>query len=183
MNYIEQQEGRGYLKPDEHPAKEIGQIGHAFATGGFCWEEVFSRLTESNPTQLWEWLFTASMNKIEDPDIERPGEQCVDGIYLTPDGVRKSRRRMLEMKYTTKSSRTPVGDAKFARWTEMQIPAYLHALQMNTCELQVYHAKGDYRSYEPVWMEHILTYETHELEETWAWIVRSAQAMKREGLV
>lgn len=184
LNYIEQQEGRGYLAPDDPPDKDIDEIGHAFAAGGFLWEEVIHRLTEGDQTQLWEWLFTGVMNNIDDPDVFRPGEQCVDGIFLTPDGVKRSNGRLKEYKYTTKSSNTPVTSSdKFGRWTEMQIPAYLYALQLTECELDVYHAKGDYRSYEPVWMHHVLLYTEQELEDIWEWIVRNGEAMKKEGLV
>lgn len=187
MDYIEQQEGRGYLKPTDNPmTNDLGEIGHAFAVAGFLWEDVVTRLIDGQygQTAMWEWLFTASMNQIEDPDIIRPGEQHVDGIYLTPDGFRMSDGKLLEYKYTTKSSNTPITSSeKFGRWTEMQIPAYLSVLGLTECELNVYHAKGDYRSYEPVWMRHSLEYGQEELDEIWAWIVQNARAMEKEGLV
>jgi hypothetical protein len=129
-------------------------------------------------------LFTASLNKIDDPDVIRPGEQCVDGIYMTPDGFSvKDNSRLHEWKYTTKSSATSITDKKFSRWTELQIPAYLWSLGLTECRLRVYHACGDYRDREPVWMDHVLSYAEHELEETWDWIRRNAETMKKEGLV
>lgn len=180
INYIEYQEGK---RSESELRGGISQIGQAYAAGGFLWERVLAHLIENDPLHLWEGLFTAALNEIEYPNVIRPGEQCVDGILMTPDGYNIDEARLEEWKYTTKSSASDIRGPKFRRWVSFQIPSYLHSLGLTECRLRVYFAKGDYKSVVPVWKEFVLTYTEFELEEIWEMIVLNARAMERDGFV
>lgn len=156
---------------------------HAYMSAGFLWERVLEKLTELSPVELWEWLFSRAMVDVHNPNVIRPGEQCVDGIYMTPDGYNITDGFLEEWKYTTKSLKGGIQGPKFRRWVDYQIPCYLRALGLTSCRLRVYFARGDYTSGQPIWMEYILTYTQQELDEIWDSVVLNAAYMRDHGLV
>lgn len=194
LNYIEQ-------RPSID--SELTQTGHRFASLGFLWERILEHLIHDNPRELWDWLFTAALNEVEDINVMRPGEQWLDAgecppcggtgcsacndtghviVYMTPDGVHIDDGCLEEWKYTTKSSKDGVEHPKFDRWTKWQIPCYLKALGLNECRLRVFFARGDYSTGQPIPMEFMLTYEDHELDEIWDMVALNALAMIRNGI-
>ena len=60
------------------PREGLSDTGHSFATGGFLWERVVDRLINSSKEELFEWLFTAALVEIANPEVVRPGEQVID---------------------------------------------------------------------------------------------------------
>ena len=177
IDFIESQEGQkrgGVLTPD----------GHAYAGCGFLWEHVLQRLVEYSPTELFEWMFTGVLNDIPNPKIVRPGEVCLDGINMTPDGIYVGDAPELyleEWKYTTKSSKH--GLAKSRRWIDYQIPSYLKALDLLKCRLRVLYARGDYTTGVPEFWEFLIEYTQQEIDEIWDVILRNAAYMRSHGLV
>ena len=183
----------------------MSEAGHAFATGGFLWERVLDRLTNSSKEELFEWLFTAALVEIANPVVVRPGEQVIDcgecsvcegykiaclacagtgrlRIYMTPDGLHIEDEVLEEWKHTTKSCKYGINQAKFDRWTKWQIPAYLKSLGLTKCRLRVYFVRGDYTNNEPQWWEFLLEYTQQEIDETWDSIVQHAVIMVRDGV-
>lgn len=57
---------------------KISQIGNNYAVAGFSWERVLSNIAESNPIELWDWMFGRALTEPVNPLIIRPGEQCLD---------------------------------------------------------------------------------------------------------
>jgi len=156
---------------------------------------------------LWDWLFGRAIAEPENPNVIRPGEQCLDGgscpicdgkghkhgivcevckgigrilIYLTPDGLNIDEECLEEWKQTSKSSRDveiEITGKKFRRWVYLQIPAYLKALNLTKCRLRVYHSRGDYTNNEPHWYEHFIEFTQQEIDEVWEQIQNNAQAL------
>jgi len=173
-----------FIENPEGPARDgdLSDDGHAYACGGFLWERVLVRLTESRPEELWEWLFTGALAEIRNPDVIRPGEMCIDGIWMTPDGFNLVDDCLEEYKYTSKSANTAITDKKFRRWTSYQIPGYLKGLNLTTCRLRVYFSRGDYTNGIPQWREYLLTYTQQEIDDTWENIVNNAGTIRKLGL-
>lgn len=155
--------------------------GQTYMMAGFLWERVLERLL-NDPENLWDWMFTAALNEHDDPNIIRPGEQCVDGIYMTPDGFNIETGRLEEWKYTTKSIRNPITGPKFQRWM-WQIMAYCRSLGLDRATLRVFFARGDYTTGRPIPMNYDLDFTETEIEENWRMIILNANAMLREGLI
>lgn len=154
-----------------------------YAAGGFVWERVLDKLIHYTPEELFEMLFTQAFFEVHNPKVVRPGEICLDGIYMTPDGYHIEDECLEEWKYTNKSLNNPITGPKFARWIQYQIPAYLKALNLTTCRLRVYYARGNYTTGEPTFMEYMITYTQQEIDETWDMIKMNAEYMIANGLV
>lgn len=179
IDFIEFKEGKQAARPI---GGKLSDAGNAYASQGFLWETVLEQLIERSPTELWEWMFGRALSEPDNPLVVRPGEICLDGIYMTPDGYNIETEQLEEWKWTTKSSNWPITHEKFRRWICFQIPSYLKALNLLVCRLRVCYARGDYKSGEPIWMEYILTYSQQEIDETWDMIRVNAEVMRREGL-
>ena len=177
IDFIEHQE-RMADKP-----KVRGAGGQNYMAAGFMWERVLNHLVNDDKKELWEWLFGRVLSEPDNPKIIRPGELCLDGIYLTPDAVHLDDHVLEEHKYTTKKP-APLTDPKFRRWSSWQIPSYLKALKLHTCRLRVFFARGDYEGDPtPVWMEYLITYSQQEIDETWEAVIQNAATMRTLGLV
>ena len=113
----------------------LSDTGKSFAANGFIWEYLQNKLTQLSPTELWEWLFSLAMIEPVNPNVVRPGEQCLDAgpcpnckegwrnkqvcqtcdgtgrllVYMTPDGLyidsEGTTDLLEEWKWTTKSCR------------------------------------------------------------------------------
>lgn len=174
INFIEGRKGDG---PDRSDSL------NNYACGGFLWERVLDKLIHYTPEELFEMLFTQALFEIPNPKVVRPGEICLDGIYMTPDGYDIEQQCLQEWKYTNKSSNTPITHDKFSRWVQYQIPSYLKALSLTKCILHVYYARGNYTTGEPIWKQHTLIYSQQEIDETWDAIKMNAEYMREHGLV
>ena len=107
-------------------------------------------------------------------------------LYMTPDGYHIDDMIMEEWKWTTKScnpEKNPITGPKFRRWISFQIPSYLKALNLDTCRLRVFYARGDYTTGAPQWREYLIKYTQLELDETWDCVANHAQLMYQEGIV
>lgn len=129
--------------------------------------------------------------------IFHPGEVCVDGIYMTPDGeslafILSTTAEELgylaihEIKLTYKSTNT-VGDL-LGQWMWLaQVKAYCKAKGTRVAYVHVYFVCGDY-SYpiRPMLRCWRVTFSGEEIEAGWELItgyVQHQQAMEREALM
>ena len=159
-------------------------VMHRYAVAGFWWERLLEKFINLNVWDRWDWLFSRVMVEVDNPVVIRPGEMCIDGIFLTPDGYNIETEQLEEYKYTSKSSKGGIYDnPKFRRWLQYQIPAYLHALNLTVCCLRVYFSRGDYTDGKPIWMEYTIEYQEQEIAEIWEMILLNAEAMRKAGLV
>lgn len=129
IDFIEQQEG--VKRRDDADKASL----HHWAAGGFLWERLLHRLIEHNPFELWDWMFGRAMAEIVNPNVVRPGEQCLDAgecgqcvgtgkaagndigpcpycggtgrvlVFMTPDGYNIDNIWLEEWKHTSKSSK------------------------------------------------------------------------------
>lgn len=124
--------------------------------------------------------------------IFHPGEMCLDGIYMTPDGESLDMVLSLyglvmhEIKLTYKSTNT-VGDL-LSQWMWLtQCKCYCKAKHTNVAYVHVFFVCGDY-SYpiRPVLKCWRVTFTDAELDEAWELItgfVDHQQNQKREDLM
>lgn len=171
---------------DQKKAKDrnfTGELVQNYMSMGFLWERALEHLIENDPYELWEWLFTGVLNDVNNPRVIRPGEQCLDGIYMTPDGYDIESVCLEEYKFTTKSLKNDIRGPKFERWLKYQIPCYLKALRLKHCRLRVLFGRGDYTNGAPIWMEYWLEYSHQEIDDIWEEILRNADYMRENNLV
>lgn len=177
LDFIEKQEGK------IRDGGKLSDIGNNYACGGFLWERVLEKLIELDPADLYAWLFGRAMVDVENPQIIRPGELCLNGIYMTPDGYNFETEMLEEWKYTTKSPKGGITGPKFKRWVWWQIPCYLMALHLTACRLRVYFSHGDWTTHEPFWIQYDLLYGQQEIDEVWDSVRLHAKYMIDNGLV
>jgi len=128
--------------------------------GGFIWERVLSR----------EFLGP----QLKTGKIVRPGELCVDGIYMTPDGYDTHDNVLEEWKCTWKSTNNPIDGPKFWRyWT--QIKSYARGMGTNHARLRVLFLMGDYKDSGPCAKTFHAEFSDKELDNNWAMIVQHAK--------
>lgn len=73
LDYIEFLEGKR-----EEFGGVISAVGNNYAAGGFMWERALANLIELDEQELWEWIFGRTMSEPSNPEVVRPGEQCID---------------------------------------------------------------------------------------------------------
>jgi hypothetical protein len=113
---------------------------------------------------------------LKDKVTKHPGEKCVDGIYMSPDGVsrewlpypRVMITRVHEVKATYKSINT-VGDMS-GQWLWLtQIKAYCKGMKTLYANLHVLFLCGDYKMpIRPLVREWTLEFTQKEIDENWA---------------
>lgn len=110
----------------------------------------------------------------------RPGELCVDNIYMTPDFLDVEGWAVEEWKCTWRSMSWDIDDmAQFFSWWA-QIKAYCRALGVLKARLRVFYVNGDYRPRKPQPRAWEITFEPWELDENWQMILQHA---KEEGMI
>jgi hypothetical protein len=110
-------------------------------------------------------------------DLYHPGEYCVDGLYLTPDGVSFDPFRVIEIKYTWRSSAKDVSQ----HWVWMtQLKVYCHCMDTRLGELHACYCMGDYRGGGPLPMVHRFEFQKNELEAVWRMILNEASRMRSQ---
>jgi hypothetical protein len=114
--------------------------------------------------------------------VKHPGELCVDGIYMQPDGASRDwsdvRRVMItsvhEVKATYKSINT-VGDLTKEWLWLTQVKAYCKGLQTTHAKLHVLFLCGDYKMpIRPMVKEWTLEFTKKEVEENWDMLLEYA---------
>lgn len=138
--------------------------GSTYQALGFAWERVLERALSEQYEQEHDFLV-------------RPGEQYLDGIYLSPDPFDLRDGVLEEWKCTWKSSNKFADIEKFFwEWT-VQIKSYLKALGLTQCRLRVYFVNGDYKDSGPQVKCAMLTFTQREIDENWRMITNHAKGM------
>jgi len=123
---------------------------------GFMWEEALSLA----------WRYMLGM---------RPGELIVDGIALSPDGIKFDGNKLIveEYKFTSISSNKSPLDVQ--RWL-LQTSSYCYAVGTDTAEFHVLHYNGDYtRPYKRIYRVYRIQFGEQELKDNWEMIVNYAK--------
>lgn len=170
------------------------------------------RLTDNSSFAMFGFIFELLVEKVlaayltfNDADMIDPGEQCSDGIYMTPDKFNPwigECGTVLEYKSTWKSlggsKNTPsifidgdrangldveVFQERFWFWL-MQLMAYCRAMGTTRGTLVALFINGDYSFRDPNGGPQFLcvTFEftKEEIEANWTMLVREAREMERE---
>ena len=131
---------------------------YLFAEMGFMWERVAKAQDQARLGELFI-----------DPEL------CLDGIYLSPDGVDLLHNNLIEYKFTWKSSaRTPTWENQRWMW---QTKAYCKALGMDRVLFRVLYINGSYYPFEPVYDNTLCVFSQEELDNNWNMVLTNA----REG--
>jgi hypothetical protein len=114
-------------------------------------------------------------------NMTRPGELCVDGIYMTPDGYDPETKTVYEYKLTWKSMfKDPdwdfSNDIKHMAW-RMQSLSYLKALNANRLILTVFWVNGNYKGYTPECVMYTYEPSEGEVERNWELILKTSKKM------
>lgn len=161
LTYIEEQLGKKY---------ENNSGGQNYMAMGFVWER----------------LLEVALNEPENPNIIRPGEQCLNGIYLTPDGYNIADGCLEEWKCTWKSchpERSPIDGPKFQRWFWQQM-GYCKALGLTKSRLRVFYINGDYgANRRPMPFQYDISFTQSEIDDNWDMVLAHAEIMHGEGLI
>jgi hypothetical protein len=107
--------------------------------------------------------------------IYHPGEWCVDGIYMSPDGWTPYGGGIYvdEIKFTYKSMNTPF---EFMHLYHLQGKSYCRALETNFIRYHVLYANGNYSDLRgPRYIIYDVTYTQQELDDNWDFILRHKQ--------
>jgi len=123
---------------------------------GFIWEEALSRA----------WVQMLGY---------RPGEIIVDGIALSPDGIKFEGNKLIveEYKFTATSSRKTPLDVQ--RWL-LQTSSYCYATGTDTVDFHVLYYNGDYtRPFKHIYKVYRITFGEHEIIDNWTMILNYAK--------
>lgn len=126
-----------------------------YAAGGWLWERVFSR------------AYADSMTDGIDPDLVRPDEWTLDGITGSPDGIRLSSWRVVELKCRWMSANKLDQLEKHFFWELVQVKGYCKMTGATEAELWVFFVNGDYRPPRPLVRGLLLEFTEREIEESW----------------
>lgn len=101
-----------------------------------------------------------------------PGEQCVDGVYMTPDGLEAvtvphfpltAFLVVHEFKLTWRSAAKPV-----PMYWDWQAASYCRAVGATRSILHAYHVNGDYKTgRRPMYIRHTRDWEPAEMDGIW----------------
>ena len=138
---------------------------------GFLWEEILD--------EVWSRRHAGRRRKVVTNFLPQP-EYCIDGIYLTLDGVDLDAGVTEEYKCSVKSStqfNEVMFETNFPLWS-MQVKAGLYAAGMNQCRFEALFLCGNYRPPFPEPLALMLTYTDYEIKENWDMILRLARSME-----
>jgi hypothetical protein len=154
---------KGQRQPFASLSPEAQERAGTYQSLGFAWERVLER-------SLSDAFATGR--------CVRPGEQVLDGIYLTPDPVDLLDGVLEEWKCTWKSSRKAADlEGNFREWF-WQIKSYLKVLGFTVCRLRVFFVNGDYKDSGPQVKCFELTFTQRELDENWHMLLKHAEAIR-----
>jgi hypothetical protein len=100
--------------------------------------------------------------------IWQPGEQNLDGIYASPDGITGA--QLEEFKATWKSQHTRPDITKERIWM-WQMAAYCKMMGLTRARLHVFWMNGNYRPPFPKYVTYTLQYSQQELDRFWANVI------------
>lgn len=104
----------------------------------------------------------------------QPGEVCVDGIWMTCDGLNWSEEFgeavVEEMKSTYVSSTKPFED----EWMKIaQGKAYCHGYGPRIVRWHSCHLRGDYKSFGPQYWRRTIRFTDEEIDKNWSMFVNN----------
>jgi hypothetical protein len=137
-----------------------------YAAGGLLWERVFSI------------AYCDAMVENGGPDLVRPDEWTLDGITGSPDAIRLSTWRVVELKCRWMSANKLDNLEKYFFWELVQIKGYCKMVGATSAELWIFFVNGDYRPPRPIARGLLLEFTEQEIEESWLMVVMHA---KRKG--
>jgi hypothetical protein len=118
----------------------------------------------------WERVLSWTLTKINQ-NVVRPGEQFLDGVYMTPDGINLHSGKLEEWKCTWTSSRKDVPE----RWFT-QVKGYLKALKMLEATIRVFYVCGTWNPPIPAVKILQLEFSQREIDENWGMIIQHAKS-------
>lgn len=144
------------------------------------WASILGFLLED----VWEFMWAQMMLAVH-PEVIRPGEFDLDGLFLSPDGICMEpdlpefpRPRLVEYKFTWKSV---TGSPPEQNWKwRMQTMSYLHCLHLTDCELVALYPLGNYRPPKPVLRRELWVFEQEELDAAWRMLCDGAEWLRRQ---
>jgi len=134
-----------------------------YAAGGWLWERVFSG------------AYTESMIEAEGPDLVRPEEWTLDGVTGSPDAIRLSVWRVVELKCRWMSANKLDQLEKHFFWELVQIRGYCKMVGATEAELWVFFVNGDYRPPRPKVRGLLLEFSRQEIDESWQMVLAHAR--------
>lgn len=144
---------------------------HLLFEQGFLWENLVKGYIESTENQCIEWdrfVATGLSPQIaqeiakSEGTLVRPGECCLDGIYMTPDAINLKLWHVEEWKATSLRSQGFSIAAKRPEWL-YQIAGYAKYYGMTKAILRVWHSG----QVPPTVKQWILEFSTQEIEDNW----------------
>lgn len=157
----------GVLRPGEPIEEDLPTI----CAMGFMWEE-----------------FAASLYRGMD---YQPGETCLDGVYMTCDGINlltaeRGEEELVveEFKFTQKKLLEPedfLGGDK-AWYYRAQGQGYCAGYGAELVRWHVMFVRGDYRALGPVYRRYLVRFSEKEIKENWEMVKRNKAGARAEGL-
>ena len=133
-----------------------------YAAGGLLWERVFSAAYRDALVE-------------GDSDLVRPDEWQADGITGSPDAIRVSVWRVVELKCRWMSANKLDNLEKFFFWELVQCKGYCKLVGATSAELWCFFVNGDYRPPRPIVRGLLLEFTEREIEESWGMVQAHAQ--------
>lgn len=152
---------------------------------GFLWESMVTEYIQTPEWQRIEWDWWASKHldqAIADSVVSsggyivRPGEQEMDGIYLTPDAINTRLLHVEEWKATAIRSKNFSLEAKKPEWL-WQAASYARKFGMTRAIIRVWHLAD----MPPVVNQYCIDWTAAEIEENWRQIMEHYTHMKSRG--
>lgn len=159
---------------------------HLLFEQGFLWERLVKEYTDSDEYRQYEWdrFVELGLKPILDDEagsgyIIRPGEQQMDGVYLTPDGINLKLFFYEEWKATKISpkrlNRESLPTIK-PEWI-LQCAANCRVFKMTRAMIRVWH----YGELPPLVQQFVVDWTAEEIEDAWKRILDHLQFMQRMG--
>lgn len=127
---------------------------------------------------IMSWAIT---NAYPSGEIIVPPPFQIDGVWMTPDRLRTSDYRVVEMKatwFSAKKAATPEEFASFFYWWMWQAMSYCRGLGTNLAEFWVMFVNGYYKPPKPIPPRvFMIEFTDDELENNWAMIVNHGKEM------
>lgn len=107
--------------------------------------------------------------------IHQPGSMCLDGVWMSPDGL-DCNLTLHEFKLTFKSSRHPITSNTLWMW---QACGYLKGYQAQYGEgnrTAIFHplyVRGDYKGIDSEYKPEAITFEQGEIDSVWDMVLRN----------
>lgn len=174
---------------------ERGQRGKSFTDGeqymvfeqGFLWERLVKEYIESpeNRQIEWDYFVKGGLSQLTADSIEnsgghlmRPGECCLDGIYMNPDAVNLKLWHMEEWKATALRKANFNIEKHRPEWL-WQIQAYCKFYHMNRGIFRIWHY-GEMPTPDPTQL--VVDFSDEELDKNWSIITGHYRHMQERSV-